>query len=365
MHKAVYLAGLLMASGASAQTITDAPSFIAAIKAAKAADNSTDQFAEKPANTLAGKLFKLTLPLSDRGEAAYHYADGVLTLDLSPTLRAPTSEIRRTVPTLKVSSSRQSLGSYVGQNAFGATAKVTSSETDNAAIGIVDSPKAMQPVDLTGSGIGRFGRATDWWTQLTLPPAEAKATAFDTVAVVEGIYADLPYKKFSAGACSIDGRTATVSSPYETFVDTCFVGAKVTRVAFVRKSTGAVVKEWTLENSPRLGPVLWGNIRIGMTADEVKALYPDFDLGSADGFRVESDDSGAVKRVIVKAVNVAESGREAAKPLTAKYGTPLQLECSYSICKGKWKVDDQVVVYMTILGNMDYRLATDEAPSGF
>jgi len=125
MHKVIFLASLFMASGASAQTITDAPSFMAAIKAAKAADNSTDQFAETPANTLAGKSFKLTLPLSETGEAAYHYADGVLTLSVSPTSRAPISDIGRPVSTLKVTSSRQSLSSYVGQNAFGATAKVT------------------------------------------------------------------------------------------------------------------------------------------------------------------------------------------------------------------------------------------------
>lgn len=367
MRRIIFLGALLVGSGASAQTITDAPSFEAAIKAARAATDSTDQFAEVPKNDLAGKPFKLTLTLGDDSSAGYQYSDGVLTLNISPTSRAPLSEMKRSVPTLKVSSSRRSLGSYTGQNAYGATATVRSSEWNDAAIAIVDSPKFMPPPEKAGTSYAKYLPAREWWVQLTLPPSEAKAISNDTVAVLEGTYADLPYKKYPAGACSFSGSEATITSPYEVFIHTCFVGAKVARVAFVRKSSGAVIKEWTLENAPRLGPVLWDKIRVGMTEDEVKLSYPDLGTNYAnDPFTVETDPSGGVKRVEVKARTFGLTGKKLAKQLTVQYGAPLRIDCQYDlICKGEWRVNGDVVAYLDIMGDVKYQLATDDAPIGF
>ncbi|MGS1018108.1 hypothetical protein [Allosphingosinicella humi] len=355
---------LAMASPAFAQTITDPAAFASAIAGVRAGDRSTDKFAEPVPLPIEGKSFRLTMPALDgsegQGTVFYDYADGVLILDASPrnvwpTLAGPSESL----PSFKVTDNTQDLGSYVGQNAYGATARVSVFKNSGAAIAILSSPKPMlspMRVKIKASNLDD----TDWWVKLELPPAEAKAVANDTIGIIEGEYARLPSGK--AGACMSTGVSATINRPSSYSSETCYVGAHIERIALVRKSTGAVIKEWTNDTAPRLGPVLWGKVQVGMNKRDLTTVYPSITSYSyleSDGAQVNLE-----KQVVasVEVRNWPVKGTALAMLLTEKYGQPIEIDCKYEyICQGQWKVAEGVSAYMTTLGVL-YQLTDTKPP---
>lgn len=351
-----------------AQTVTDPGAFASAIDAVRSASRSTDKFAEPPPFAIEGKSFRLTIPAKDgsegQGAVVYDYKDGTLTLDVSPrnvwpTLVGPKEKF----PAFIVTEDTRNLGSYVGQNAFGATARVTSLKNIGAAIAIVSSPKPMLSPMRTSIG-GAPLEDTDWWIRLQLAPTEAKTVALDTIGIIEGTYTRLPSGK--AGACHFGGVSATIDRPTNYSSEICYVGAHVKRIALVRRSTGAVIKEWTLENSPRLGAALWGNIQAGMNMRELREPYPtitSYGYLEADGVQVK------LSKEVVSAVEVrnwSAKGKRLAKLLTEKYGTPIEIRCDYdSICEGQWKVSEGVSAYLTLLGWVTYQPTDSAPPTGY
>ena len=78
--------------------------------------------------------------------------------------------------------------------------------------------------------------------------AEAKAAALNTVAEFQGTYVSLPWG--GAGFCDFNGTEATISNPRDHYRENCYVGAKISRIAFVNKISGDVLKEWAVESHP-------------------------------------------------------------------------------------------------------------------
>jgi hypothetical protein len=355
------------AAPGQAQTITDPAAFASAITAVRAATQSTDKFAEPAPLPIEGKSFRLTMPAIDGSEGSgtvfYDYQDGALILDASPRdvwpmLTGPSESL----PSFRVTDNTRSLGSYVGQNAYGATARVSVFKNSGAAIAILSGPKPMLSPMRVKIG-AQILDDTDWWVKLELPPAEAKMVASDVIGVIEGTYARLPSGK--AGACMSSGVSGTIDSPSSYSSEVCYIGAHIDRIALIRKSTGAVIKEWTNDNSPRLGPVLWGRVQVGMNKRDLAAAYPSitsYDYIESDGVQVNLEKQ-VVASVTVR--NWAVSGKALARLLTGKYGPPIEIDCEYdSICQGQWKVVEGVSAYMTILGVL-YQPADAKPPIGY
>ncbi|WP_288804430.1 hypothetical protein [uncultured Novosphingobium sp.] len=357
----------MASTAASAQTITDPAAFAAAIAAVRDNQHPTDKFAEPPAFPLDGKAFKLTIPAIDgsegSGSVVYDYKEGSLILDASPRnvwpiMTGPSDAL----PSFKVSENTKSLASYVGQNAYGATARVTAFKNTGAAIAFVSAPKAMLSPSRTRMG-AQILDDTDWWLKIELPPSEAKALANDVVGVIEGRYARLPAG--TPGACMSGGATATLDHPTDYYSETCYIGANIDRIAFVRKSTGEVIKEWTSENSPRLGRVLWGKVQEGMTMRDLRAVYPSitsYGYIESEGVQVNLTKQVAAS---VEVRNLGVKGKALAKQLTDKYGPPIAIDCKYeSLCQGEWKSGEGISAYMGILG-IQYQPSDAKPPIGY
>lgn len=361
------LAGMV-ATGSSAQTITDAPAFNGVVAALHKVALPTDKFAEPVKLTIEGKPFKLTLAATDDiqgdGGLRYDYVDGVLTLDVSPTTVWPgVAGVEQALPALLVSSTTKNLGSSLAQNAYGAVAEVHSYLNTGAAVAIVSGPKPMLSPSNTDHHYDNLEN-TDWWVRLTLPPAQARAVAMDAVAIVEGTFVSLPTGK--AGACHMGGSSATIDHPSSYRSEVCYVGANVTRIALMRRSSGEVIKEWTLENSPHLGPVLWGNIRVGMNTRELAAAEPTItSYGYVETGQVQVE----MTKQAVSSVQVRDwpaRGKALAKLLTARYGQPLQIDCAYdATCEGKWAAGEGIVAYMSIMGWVTFQPTDAKPPAGF
>lgn len=298
-----------------------------------------------------------------QGTVFYDYSDGTLIIDASPrnvwpTLAGPSESL----PSFKVTDSTRDLGSYVGQNAYGATARVSVFKNTGAAIAILSSPKPMlSPMRVKINA--QVLDDSDWWVKLEMPPAEAKIVANDTIGIIEGRYARLPSGK--AGACMSGGVSATIDRPSSYSSETCYIGAHIDRIALVRKSTGAVIKEWTNDNSPRLGSALWGKVQVGMNRRDLAAAYPaitSYGYLEGEGVQVTFE-----KQVVasVEVRNWPARGKALAKLLTKEYGPPIEIDCKYdSICEGQWRASEDVSVYMTIM-SVIFQPKSAKPPTGY
>ncbi|MBU4434614.1 MAG: hypothetical protein KKC14_09400, partial [Alphaproteobacteria bacterium] len=75
----------------------------------------------------------------------------------------------------------------------------------------------------------------------TLDGPEAKAIFVGSKAIIEGEIAALPSGKVAR--CEAFTKDATFSSPVAIHNYDCYVGAKITRIAFI-SGDGSVIKEW-------------------------------------------------------------------------------------------------------------------------
>jgi hypothetical protein len=134
-------------------------------------------------------------------------------------------------------------GSYVGENIFGATRKVDKYKVSEVAL--VHYKKYDPSEDTNDTGLPHNG--VDWMAYRVNIPVEnvvaANKIIGTTVLVVEGNISSLPSNQTSA--CGSEGTSnPTWSSPAEYDATTCIINADVHRVAFVNKSTGAVIAKW-------------------------------------------------------------------------------------------------------------------------
>jgi hypothetical protein len=200
-----------------------------------------DRFAAETVKPAAGESFRMAIPLGNgdkRGErsgsAYYSYSEGVLTLSL-----VGEETERDRLPLLLGKPRVLGASTYQGQNSYGASATVRSERVLWQGVALVDGPAGEQTPQF--AGVGYVG-PHDYWHKVTLAGPQAKTLALDTDMIVEGHLAPLPDGR--AAACKTRVSDPTLDHPQELLGIRCYAGAKIDRVAFVRRSTGAVLKEW-------------------------------------------------------------------------------------------------------------------------
>lgn len=244
--------------------------------------------------------------------------------------------------------------SYIGQNAFGVQSRVEVSNRMYDAIALVDAPGMTGPDDTS---------YRSYTATFTLPGPEARQIAADAVVRIEGTLALLGTGKLTR--CTSDYNGPTIDHPTEITTNTCFAGARVDRIAFMRESTGEVLKEWHVDNSPAAGPVLWRDIRYGMTRKQFGFLHPEVEWPR---FRstVEIREAQTVAKIngsggVVSSVQTTVEGQHPSsvrRDLIATYGTPREDRCEYvdSFCSAKWLTPDGVLVELSSIGSTYVRV---------
>ena len=217
----------------------------------------TDKFADATASrAVIGQPFKLLRSLQDGdahsgapGGPYYTYADGklrlVFILDekyVGPGIEGPKYWIGM------VGGRQAPMRGYVGSNAFGATRHVEVEQLDENGLAMLDRPEGEE--NPYQSKFLKDEPAIDlpalpkdsYWLELPLPAPEARRVAMDAALVVEGTIQPLDDGKLNV--CKSNYSAPEIDAPIEVYGSECWVGANVRRIAFIRKSTGEVLKEW-------------------------------------------------------------------------------------------------------------------------
>lgn len=328
------------------------------------AARAQDRFAPDTVDqSKTGKPFEVVIPFGNgdvvrpSGSSAFYSYDpdrGELKLVLSTTtVRAPASSKGglsglNYYDLIELGSRSRPGSSYIGQNAFGASARVSVRH---------DSSDGIVPIDRPGDGEGY--RSYD--IVLPLAGPAARAVAIDSVARISGTLALLDNGKL--GGCATSYAEPKIDSPTEVFASYCFAGAKVGRIAFIRKSTGEVIKEWTIDDSPPSGPLLWKDIRYGMTKRQFMAAHPEIDWPKYAG-QIEIRDGGTAAKLNIRQGRITsvdtdvtdQSPTELRATLLARYGAPIENRCEYidNVCTMIWLTVEGAQVELRTIGS-NYR----------
>ncbi len=216
-----------------------------------------DSFAAKSFDSsMEGTAFTITVPFTGTSDALADYSDGSLLL-LVPLereyLRGHLGDTLFSKPgfmAFRVSSHDRHGASYVGQNGYGARTVVSVASGTEAGLAIVSRPEGeFSPLTETPDILRTSTDAkmleeekSNYSVRIPLDGPTAKRLRDDAQIVIEGSFAKLA--DGTLASCNTLYGAATVDSPTEVMVDRCYVGAKVTRIAFTRRSTGEVIKEW-------------------------------------------------------------------------------------------------------------------------
>jgi hypothetical protein len=187
--------------------------------------------------------FKMVKPLSRRDNSvSYSYKEGVLIMSVSVR---HFGEYNSKVKFLLINAQQTYGDSFTGQNAYGARVEVTRSIRQNDGLVLVTRPKGdyspyYKPTPYYQKPIGDDGDS--YWVKLTIDGPSAKALMMDTDVVYEGIFFALDGQP--SGICDTKVDKAKINAPVEETETTCAVPARVSRVTFVKRSTGEIIKEY-------------------------------------------------------------------------------------------------------------------------
>jgi len=239
----------------------NSPTLTATMRAAHAgfAAQRADKFAEvPPVPATAGQTFSLSLRIRSgdssgisQNDSFWTYVDGTLLFFFDVERGTFTTRNRDTSPKVLYFNAALTPGKpYVGSNAYGAAARVTVEKWRR------DALAAVAIVEGEGSPYMR-DQATPYKALGLEPPAvskdsyiyevkvsgpEAKKLVTNMRIVVEGTYTPLKGDKLTDCTSSYSGPR--VDSPLEIYQDICWVGATITRIAYVDAATKEVLKEY-------------------------------------------------------------------------------------------------------------------------
>lgn len=243
----MFLALLLLASSSAVDTMM--ATFRAVHRDYQA--QLLDKFAETTADpTVVGKRFKIVNRLSN-GDAYgtapgpwFTYSEGKLRLVFT-TSKTYTSSTYSGPSFLMgiVGGARTPTRSYVGSNAYGATTRVQVEKLTENGIAFMSGPQNERVMSQENRDDLLRPPSSRYEFELVLPGPQARKVALDSAIVVEGEIAFLPEGKL--GSCKPIYGQPEITHPLEVYGESCWVGANVSRVAFIRSSTGEVLKEWT------------------------------------------------------------------------------------------------------------------------
>lgn len=192
------------------------------------------------------------MPLSDgdalsvgaRSSAYYTFAKGLLRLIFSPSeMQSEPGLHGKRYLIGKIGGETRLTRSYSGSNSFGASSKVNVSNFAENGIALLERPEGQHsPYHLPVPGVEISTPKNHYWLELALTGSEAKRVALDSQFVIEGVTANL--ENGTLTECDGFYAAPTIKAAREVYGETCWIGARVRRVALVRKSSGEVLKEW-------------------------------------------------------------------------------------------------------------------------
>ena len=216
-----------------------------------------DQFADVTyAREFEGRSFSFVRSLKDGQEygggpssAYYTYERGRLRLVFAANERAIGRDYGGPrYPVAPIGGNRELSRTYVGSNAYGASAEVNVYHDRRNAVAMLSSPVGEVSPYMSADSVEfnerhgiQISRDT-YWLEIPVSGNSARELAHDTALVIEGSIG-----AFATGEvvhCESVYSDATIDSPTEVFGSECLMAANVTRVAFIRESTGEVIQEW-------------------------------------------------------------------------------------------------------------------------
>jgi hypothetical protein len=217
-----------------------------------------DKFADRTvSDAIVGQPFKIIVPLhsgdelfATPGDAYYTYKDGQLLLNFSADSILSMVDYTLSRPQPRgaiVAGFRRYRKSYVGSNAYGASVRVDVFDQNEDGLVFASAPVGEEsPYTSKFSTIAGLDPPSlprnSYWLRFDLSGSAAKRLALDTVLVVEGAI-----RRFDDGKldkCESNYVEPKIDTGYEQYGSKCWFNADVSRIAFVRKSTGEVLKEW-------------------------------------------------------------------------------------------------------------------------
>jgi len=219
-------------AAASERTDSDSQSVLRRVLTTVRADLkrvSADRFAEATSFADAvGEPFSVELKAWDRfSDVSDSFENGTITLSLETkeTRRDPLNPKDVALRMIQIGGTSSNGRPYVASNAFGARAVVTSLNGKGNALAIVG-----------GLSERNFTYAID----ATGP--EARSLDKNFRVIIEGTLQYLPTGKLAN--CDTDYVAPELSSPTEITTERCWVGARISRIAFLDRHNGEVLKEW-------------------------------------------------------------------------------------------------------------------------
>lgn len=185
-----------------------------------------------------GLAIRLKLPVGDgtssdgiKSVGFYNYENGELRFVLS------TKEFNG-FRALIFRDRKSQVRSYTGVNGYGVRTLVKAWTSREDAILLRSAPDGL------ASPFSSYANAprNEYWVRLPLKPSEARQIASDVDLLLEGTLAGLAETPFAP--CSTRSTDPTRDVPIDVITETCAIGIDARRIAFVRRSTGAVIAEW-------------------------------------------------------------------------------------------------------------------------
>lgn len=218
-----------------------------------------DKFADAPAFPDAeGKPFKVTLRLRDGNSTGisattghYTYEDGRLLFFMSKDSNPRRWYENDKTEVIYFAGVNTPGKSYVGSNAFGTSTRVSVENWRRSALGIVSIPPGedypysrKELADRDARGLGKYGSSsTNYYPyEVMVGGPEARALVANVRVVIEGTMTKLSSGKLAE--CVRRSNTPEIDAPYDITETTCWVGANITRLAYVNSATGEVLKEF-------------------------------------------------------------------------------------------------------------------------
>lgn len=190
-----------------------------------------DEFTSPPENAYLKRDFSLSIPVTAQGGIVGWYYD-LSRQTLKINFGGSDIENGYGEFEIKLTSQTKDLGSYVGENAFGATAAVDSFHDDDFGLTLIGLPLSNDT-----SAVGE-----DYEVSISATPDEARQIATHIEVVVEGVV--MADADSGVVACENRGSPATFDNPISLSVRSCAVNGAATKIVIRNTVTGAIYGQW-------------------------------------------------------------------------------------------------------------------------
>lgn len=218
-------------------------------------DRVRDEFAQAaPRNDIIGRSFRIRWKVGSGDQLGGYATSGFYTYKLGRiTFQVSTDQFGydpanriRTVEGFVFGVSRTPAGTYIGNNAFGASVRVQRFSVSKSGIAALStpvgefSPGREAPTELP-EGAVENAKST-YWVQIEASPDEARRLSQSVVVQIEGKISPLPIGE--AVDCDRDHVAATVANPEETSFSNCWAGGTVQAISFIDERSGVTLRKW-------------------------------------------------------------------------------------------------------------------------